>query len=598
MKLKKGIYSATTTAVWLFLLLFSITAKAQTKYLAVGERGTYVCVPEPEYPYTGYGYCGWDNMEAPNMGFTHNPIGDVCTEVGVASYFSGTQYIRCTYTWTRVSDRGGTVASPVMYKTFAFRCSSAPTPVTFNVAPTSVELTPGENSNILAWFTGDVPSSITWSSSNESVAKVTNNLSTPLSQTITAVAPGTCQITISGGGGSASCSVTVRYKTPESISLPDEKTIKIGQTITLTPTFTPSGAGSDLVWTSSNPDIATVNSSGRITGKAEGVTLISATTTNGLSAICRIEVYKPVPSSIQLSEQSMTIPVGDTRKLTYTVAPSDAIYTVDWQSDASDIASVDNSGMVTAHKEGTACISVITDNGVSARCVVNVPPLPEQVYLPDTLYISPRKEYLLNYRLSPSDAQANGYSWQSSDEKVATVTDKGLVKALDVGQTEVTLQTSNGLRATCVVVVLEPLYNLVVWTKDGSRTDFSFGDQPQVTISDDVFSVTSQRTTVEYNALDIEKFTVECLNENTGQLVDAVSSPVQPEMPTFNLSSDVLTLSGCRPQSAVDVFSMDARRMAHVRTDNNGCAQLSLAGWSRGVYIVKTETTTFKISRK
>ena len=216
MKSKKKIYYAATIALWLFVLLFSISAKAQTKYLAVGE-GTYVCIPEPEYPYTDYGYCGWDNEQAPNMGFTHNPIGEVCTMVGVASYFSGTQYIRCTYTWTRVSDRGGTVASPVMTKTFAFKCSSSPNPVTLNVAPTSVELNPGETRTIMAWATGGSLSSVSWSSSNSSVATVTNKTSDPLSQTITAVAPGQCQITITGCGGSAA---TLRGCQATRISLP------------------------------------------------------------------------------------------------------------------------------------------------------------------------------------------------------------------------------------------------------------------------------------------------------------------------------------------------------------------------------------------
>ena len=126
--------------------------------------------------------------------------------------------------------------------------------------------------------------------------------------------------------------------------------------------------------------------------------MITATTTNGLSATCRVEVYKPVPTTIQLSEKNLTIPIEGTQKLTYTVNPSDAIYTVDWQSDSPDIASVDKSGLVTAHSEGMACITVITDNGVSDRCVINVPPLPKRVYLPDSLFISLRKSYQLEYR--------------------------------------------------------------------------------------------------------------------------------------------------------------------------------------------------------
>lgn len=328
MKLKRISYSVANATLWLFLLHFSISTKAQIKYLAVGERGTFVCIPEPEYPYTGYGYCGWDNEEAPNMGFTHNPIGDVCTEVGVASYFSGTQYIRCTYTWTRVSDRGGTVASPVMHKTFAFRCSSVPTLINLYISPTSLELTPGESHTVIAWATGGAPTSILWTSSNSSVAKVTNNVSDPLTQTITAVSPGQCTITISSGGSSASCSVTVKYKTPESISLPNNMTVKKGQTVTLKPTFSPSDANSTLSWTSDNPNVAIVNSSGVVTGKKTGTARITVTTDNGKTDYCDVAVEKG-DLTLNADKASGLYAKGSSVSLTANFSDADIYYTLD-----------------------------------------------------------------------------------------------------------------------------------------------------------------------------------------------------------------------------------------------------------------------------
>ena len=578
-----------------FICIFMFVQTTRAVSLHIGEYYKLSAYPPDGYITSS----SWSSNVGGALNITDYGEG-VCL-VSPASYFSGTATVECFFTYTYVEyDYKGRAHNHVGYKSQYFSITCV-TP-TLTLQPSQLTIQPGESAEIKAIVRSggqNRESLVLWTTGTSYSSVIETSYSEGTTLKIKGLSPGTETVTANIGGGlTATCTVSVGYKTPETISLPKDKTVKIGQTITLTPTFTPSGANSELTWRSSNTSIASVSSSGEVKGLAEGTTTITATTTNGLSASCNVEVYKPVPSSISLSEKSLTLPVEGTKKLTYTVSPTDAIYKVEWQSDSPDVASVDESGQVTAHKEGRACISVMTDNGVSARCVINVSPLPKQVYLPDTLYISPQKEYQLNFRLSPSDAQAHTYSWQTSDAEVATVASNGLVKAVGVGKAEVTLRTSNGLQATCIVVVLEPLYNLVLWTKVGLRTEFSFGDQPLVTISGDVFTVTSQKTTVEYKAVDIEKFTVEYLNETSGQLVDAITPPVLLDKPLVSLTSDMLTISGCSPQSAVDIYSMDAKRVAHVRTDNNGRAQLSLAGWSRGVYIVKTEATTFKISRR
>ncbi len=577
-----------------FICIFMFVQATRAVSLHIGEYYKLSAYPPDGYITSS----SWSS----NVGgaLNINDYGEGVCLVSPAAYFSGTATVECYFTYTYVQyDSKGRPHNHVGYKSQYFNITCV-TP-TLTMQPSQLTIQPGESAEIKAIVKsgGQVRESLVlWTTSSSYSSIIETEYSTGTTLKIKGVSPGTETVTANIGGGlTATCTVTVGYITPETISLPNDKTIKIGQTITLTPTFTPSGANSDLIWWSSDTSVASVSSSGAVKGLAEGTTTITVSTTNGLSASCLITVYKPVPTSIQFAERNLTIPIEGTQKLTYTVNPSDAIYTVDWQSDSPDIVSVDKSGLVTAHSEGMACITVITDNEVSDRCVINVPALPKQVYLPDSLYIILRKEYQLTYRQRPSDALSTYYKWQSSATEVAKVSNDGLVKAIGVGKADISLQTGNGLQATCVVVVLEPLYNLVIWTKDGARTDFGFTDKPLITISGDVFKVTSQKAVVEYKALGIEKFTLELTNETSGQLIDAIA-PVLSEKPIVRLSPDMLTVSGCRPQSVVDVYGMSAKRVAHVRADFNGQTQLSLSSWSRGVYIVKTETTTFKIIKK
>jgi len=78
----------------------------------------------------------------------------------------------------------------------------------------------------------------------------------------------------------------------ESISLPSTKTVEVGKTITLTPTFNPSNATNKIVtWSSSNEEVVTVNNAGVVTGVKVGTSVITVTTQDGNKvAICTVAV--------------------------------------------------------------------------------------------------------------------------------------------------------------------------------------------------------------------------------------------------------------------------------------------------------------------
>ena len=150
----------------------------------------------------------------------------------------------------------------------------------------------------------------------------------------------------------------------------------------LTTTVLPSNASDKTVtWTSSNSRVATVNTHGLVTAVSAGTAIITARTNDGsnLTASCAVTVNpRFVPAtSVGLNISSCTLDVGDTQQLTATVMPENATNkSVVWTSSDESVATVDENGLVTAHKGGTATISANTTDGsnLSADCLVNVNP--------------------------------------------------------------------------------------------------------------------------------------------------------------------------------------------------------------------------------
>ena len=150
----------------------------------------------------------------------------------------------------------------------------------------------------------------------------------------------------------------------------------------LTATVTPEDADdTSVTWSSSNPSVATVDNTGKVTAVAPGTGPATITATakdgSGVSASCEVTVEKKIVtvSSITLSQTSATLTEGETLVLTATVTPEDADdKSISWSSSNPSVATVDNTGKVTAIAPGIATITATANDGsgVSASCVVEV----------------------------------------------------------------------------------------------------------------------------------------------------------------------------------------------------------------------------------
>ena len=215
---------------------------------------------------------------------------------------------------------------------------------------------------------------IIWSSSDEEVATVLNG-------TVTGKKEGNATITVITADGeyTANCVITVQKKNQEETKIDvtgveldkSTATIKVDETLKLSATVKPNNAtNKNITWSSSNEEVATVVN-GTVTGKKEGKTTITVITADGeYTANCVVtvqkknqEVTKISVTGISLNKKSETIKVTDTTNLIATITPENATNkNVSWSSSDENIAKVEN-GVVTGIKEGSAIITVTTEDG-------------------------------------------------------------------------------------------------------------------------------------------------------------------------------------------------------------------------------------------
>ena len=127
------------------------------------------------------------------------------------------------------------------------------------------------------------------------------------------------------GGYSASCKITVVTHCVTGISIPDEESevsLGIGLSKQVQANVLPENADNqNIIWSSSNPDIVSVDDNGVITGVGNGSATITATTDEGgYQATCNVSTYVPV-SDIELSESSLILAKGSSQIVYAAVSP-------------------------------------------------------------------------------------------------------------------------------------------------------------------------------------------------------------------------------------------------------------------------------------
>ena len=236
--------------------------------------------------------------------------------------------------------------------------------------------------------------------------------------------------------------------------------VTAGTVVTLTATVAPSNAtNKSLTWTSSNTSVATVNSNGVVTTKAEGSATITAKSANGKTAQCSFKVTAattPV-TSVTFDKTWVSVSAGSSFTITPTVLPANATNkTLTWTSSNTSVATVNSNGVVTAKGEGSAQIKATSTNGKVATCSVKVTAASVAVtsvtFDKTWVSVSAGNSFTITPTVAPSNATNKNLTWTSSNPSVATVSN-GVVTGVSEGSAQIKATASNGKVATCSVKV-------------------------------------------------------------------------------------------------------------------------------------------------
>lgn len=168
----------------------------------------------------------------------------------------------------------------------------------------------------------------------------------------------------------------------------------------------------------------------------------------------------------------------------------------------------------------------------------------------------------------------------------------GTITAHAPDEANITLTAGNGCKAECHVTVLEPDYNLVVWLRSGETILFRLAEHPVAEYKGDSFVLRTSQTEVTYNAESIRKFTLQ-----DGGFPDAIHDIAAPRH-DVHYGNGTVEISNGKAYSPVTIYTSEGITVDRLHLDANGYLQFSTAGYSSGIYIIKTDKTTFKILKK
>lgn len=267
-----------------------------------------------------------------------------------------------------------------------------------------------------------------WKSSNSRVASVNTY------GQVTAKKAGSCKITAKVTGAEASCRVTVQKTeitlSAAGISMENGKIYTLGAK---------TSNGSAVTWKSSKTSVAVIDDKGRIEAQKPGTATITASA-DGTKKTCKVTVRKP---SVTLNKTKAELYRGQTFSLKADVSSGRA---VTFSSKKTSVADVDENGLVTAYKHGTARIQAKVD-GVIRICEVTVKS-PKIVLSPSKITLKKGQSTVLKVKVSSGNTPV----FSSSKSSVASVNANGRVTARKKGTCSIYI-SEDGTKVSCPVTV-------------------------------------------------------------------------------------------------------------------------------------------------
>ncbi len=336
--------------------------------------------------------------------------------------------------------------------------------------------------------TQNITPSLSWSSSNAAVAKVSS------SGLVTAMGAGSATITGVLGNIVVTSKITVDPTLTSLAISPANPSLTLGSNVQLTATATYSDSStkdvtSQVAWSSSNSSVATVGSTGQISVVGAGDCTITATIG---SVTVSISIHIPaakVLTSIEVFNPTAMPAIGASIQLSATGTYSDSstgdvTSLATWTSSNQNIATVDAKGVATTVSAGSVDI-VASLNGISGSVTMVVQPsLVSIEVLPanPAIEMNTTQQFGASGHYSDSSQQdlSSKVEWGSNNPAIATVSLKGLASAVTPGSTSITA-TLGGISGSTLLTIHPPQLTSIVVNQDGTTVALGLTQQLSAT---------------------------------------------------------------------------------------------------------------------
>ena len=304
---------------------------------------------------------------------------------------------------------------------------------------------------------------VTYTSSDAGVAKVTGN-------SMRAIQRGECELTVASVQNpevTETFHVLVIQPIKRVQIDAGTKKVAVGSQLELLPVYTPENAtNKSVTWTSRNPAIATVDENGVVTGVKKGSVNITAKAADGsnVTGTVMITVTQPV-TAITITQDQIPVIVGRSAQARAQVFPNDASdRKVTWSSSDDTIATVRANGQVVGVKAGTCILTCASNSNpeVAAEATIVVSQLVTEVKCVNEaseLSLLTGGSVQTKWTALPDDATNKDLTFKSLQPKIATVDDKGRVRALSRGVATIvaTAQDAGKKHGSVKINVIQPV---------------------------------------------------------------------------------------------------------------------------------------------
>ena len=213
-----------------------------------------------------------------------------------------------------------------------------------------------------------------------------------------------------------------------------------------------------LIWTSSDPAVASVDGTGKVTGHSEGTASITACNERGEKTACLVTVRKSTVARPVLNTTELALTITErepapSAQLKLEQNDRGFIYVRQWVSSSPSVAQVSSSGTVTGQSSGRAVISALTTAGQVLRCTVTVTSEIGRVQISKNAMLLQAVGASQKLTAQAAGGKNTAMTWLSSNPDVAQVSTGGTVTAVGDGETVILAVSPEGRADACYVAV-------------------------------------------------------------------------------------------------------------------------------------------------